>query len=146
MVGESTGCGIITVGISRGQVPVLPPADFTPPPTDSAPPLGRRFFRPHSVISTSRILSPHFAKSGGSFRIAEVPPHFAKSGGSRRRMVCGIIGGEKEILMGLVKTRRLAAMRKQQRAKAGMKPPKISVPGKRVRQQGLDWRQPGKQP
>ncbi len=26
--------------------------------------------------------------------------------------------------MGLVKTRRLAAMRKQQRAKAGMKPPK----------------------
>ena len=70
--------------------------------------------------------------------------------------------------MGLVKTRRLAypplagvrdpwgsehaersecrAMRKQQRAKAGMKPRKISVPGKRVRQQGLDWRQPGKQP
>ena len=69
--------------------------------------------------------------------------------------------------MGLVKTRRLAAMHppsrcalrrtgKQQRAillrqgygglKAGMKPPKISVPGKRVRQQGLDWRQPGQQP
>ena len=44
--------------------------------------------------------------------------------------------------MGLVKTRRLAAMQKQQRAKAGMKPPKISVPGKRVRQQGLDWRPP----
>ncbi len=58
--------------------------------------------------------------------------------------------------MGLVKTRRLTAMHppsrcalrrtgKQQRAKAGMKPPKISVSGKRVRQQGLDWRQPGKQ-
>ena len=67
--------------------------------------------------------------------------------------------------MGLVKTRRLAAMQKQQRAihlrqgfhlrqgyggrvgelKAGMKPGKISVPEKRVRQQGLDWRQPGKQ-
>ena len=67
--------------------------------------------------------------------------------------------------MGLVKTRRLAAMHKQQRAirlrqgfhlrqgyggrvgglKAGMKPPKISVPGKRVRQHGLDWRQSGKQ-
>ncbi len=67
--------------------------------------------------------------------------------------------------MGLVKTRRLASMQKQttyaihlrrvyggqeatvvrQRAKAGMKPRKISVPGKRVRQQGLDWRQPGKQ-
>ena len=27
--------------------------------------------------------------------------------------------------MGLVKTRRLAAMQKQQRAKAGMKPPKL---------------------
>ena len=44
--------------------------------------------------------------------------------------------------MGLVKTRRLVAMQKQQRAKAGMKPRKISVPGKRVRQQGLDWRPP----
>jgi hypothetical protein len=46
-------------------------------------------------------------------------------------------------------------MRKQQRAirlrqgygglKAGMKPPKIFVSGKRARQQGLDWRQSGKQ-
>ena len=47
--------------------------------------------------------------------------------------------------MGLVKTRRLAAMQKQQCAKAGMKPTKVSFLGKRVRQHGLDWRQPGKQ-
>ena len=59
-----------------------------------------------------------------------LPPHFAKSGGSRRRMVCGIIGGEKEILMGLVKTRRLAAMHKQQRAKAKMQAQKKSVAAK----------------
>ena len=31
-------------------------------------------------------------------------------------------------IMGLVKTRRLAAMQKQQRAKAGMKPPPGSIP------------------
>ena len=34
--------------------------------------------------------------------------------------------------MGLVKTRRLAAMRKQQRAKAGMKPPMKDGAGKGV--------------
>ena len=59
-----------------------------------------------------------------------LPPHFAKSGGSRRRMVCGIIGGEKEIRMGLVKTRRLAAMHKQQRAKAKMQAQKKSFAAK----------------
>lgn len=32
-------------------------------------------------------------------------------------------GLNEEYIMGLVKTRRLAAMQKQQRAKAGMKPP-----------------------
>jgi len=31
-------------------------------------------------------------------------------------------------IMGLVKTRRLAAMQKQQRAKAGMKPPVGNIP------------------
>ena len=31
-------------------------------------------------------------------------------------------------IMGLVKTRRLAAMQKQQRAKAGMKPPPGNIP------------------
>ena len=31
-------------------------------------------------------------------------------------------------IMGLVKTRRLAAMQKQQRAKAGMKPPAGKIP------------------
>ena len=36
----------------------------------------------------------------------------------------------KEKRMGLVKTRRLAAMQKQQRAKAGMKPPKKGGAGK----------------
>jgi len=34
--------------------------------------------------------------------------------------------------MGLVKTRRLAAMQKQQRAKAGIKPPMKSGAGKRA--------------
>ena len=33
--------------------------------------------------------------------------------------------------MGLVKTRRLAAMRKQQRAKAGMKPPVVKCGAKK---------------
>ena len=37
--------------------------------------------------------------------------------------------------MGLVKTRRLAAMQKQQRAKAGMKPPKKGGAGKGVPRQ-----------
>ena len=35
----------------------------------------------------------------------------------------GILRAEGERLVGLVKTRRLMAMQKQQRAKAGMKPP-----------------------
>ena len=35
----------------------------------------------------------------------------------------GILRGRRERLVGLVKTRRLAAMQKQQRAKAGMRPP-----------------------
>ena len=35
----------------------------------------------------------------------------------------GIIRGRRGKTVGLVKTRRLAAMQKQQRAKAGMKPP-----------------------
>ena len=37
--------------------------------------------------------------------------------------------------MGLVKTRRLAAMQKQQRAKAGMKPPQKGGAGKGVLRQ-----------
>ena len=40
------------------------------------------------------------------------------------------MGGEKEILMGLVKTRRLAAMHKQQRAKAKMQAQKKSFAAK----------------
>ena len=36
-----------------------------------------------------------------------------------------------EYNMGLVKTRRLAAMRKQQRAKAGMKPPVVKYCAKK---------------
>ena len=35
----------------------------------------------------------------------------------------GILRGRRGKTVGLVKTRRLAAMQKQQRAKAGMKPP-----------------------
>ena len=38
----------------------------------------------------------------------------------------------KEKRMGLVKTRRLAAMQKQQRAKAGMKPPVKGCAGKGI--------------
>ena len=41
----------------------------------------------------------------------------------------------KENDMGLVKTRRLAAMQKQQRAKAGMKPPMKGAVGKGVPRQ-----------
>ncbi len=46
----------------------------------------------------------------------------------RGRVECGIIRAETGAIMGLVKTRRLAAMQKQQRAKAAFKPPKPPLP------------------
>ena len=53
--------------------------------------------------------------------------------GSPRDDYVIMCGGEKS--MGLVKTRRLAAMQKQQRAKAGMKPPIKGGAGKGVPRQ-----------
>ena len=44
-------------------------------------------------------------------------------------------GLNEEYIMGLVKTRRLAAMQKQQRAKAAMKPPMKGGAGKGVPRQ-----------
>ena len=57
-------------------------------------------------------------------------------------MAFGILrGGEED--MGLVKTRRLAAMQKQQRAKAGMKPPTKGGAGKGVHRQFAPGRRQG---
>lgn len=52
-----------------------------------------------------------------------------------QRLESNISDGARGDAMGLVKTRRLAAMQKMQRAKAGMKPPMKGAVGKGVPRQ-----------